>query len=82
MTRLATMRSNLMYLDKQIDDTNKIIDELTDKDVSMKRLLSKKLVTPIEANEARIKLLEQHIELEKNSITECAIQRGIQILTQ
>ena len=82
MTRLATMRSNLMYLDKQIDDTNKIVDELTDKEVSMKRLLAKKLISPIEENEARIKLLEQHIELEKNSITETAIQRGIQILTQ
>ena len=82
MTRLATMRSNLMFLDKQIEDNNKIIDELTDKEVSMKRLVSKKLATPIEENEAKIKLLEQHIELEKNSITEVAIQRGIQLLTQ
>jgi len=82
MTRLATMRSNLMFLDKQIDDNNKIIDELSDKELSMKRLASKKLVTPIELNEAKIKLLEQHIELEKNKITEIAIQRGIQILTQ
>ena len=82
MTRLATMRSNLMFLDKQIEDNNKIIDELTDKEVSMKRLVSKKLASPIEQNEAKIKLLEQHIELEKNTITEIAIQRGIQILTQ
>ncbi len=82
MTRLATMRSNLMFLDKQIEDNNKIIDELTDKEVSMKRLVSKKLASPIEENEAKIKLLEQHIELEKNTITEIAIQRGIQILTQ
>ena len=82
MTRLATMRSNLIYLDKQVDETNKMIDELTDKQVSVHRLVSKKLASPIEENEAKIKLLEQHIELEKNSITECAIQRGIQILTQ
>ena len=82
MTRLAAMRSNLMFLDKQIEDTNKIIDELTDKEVSVKRLVSKKLASPIEANEAKIKLLEQHIELEKNSITEVAIQKGIEILTQ
>lgn len=82
MTRLATMRSNLMFLDKQIEDNNKIIDELTDKEVSVKRLVSKKLASPIEENEAKIKLLEQHIELEKNTITEIAIQRGIQILTQ
>lgn len=82
MTRLATMRSNLIYLDKQVDETNKMIDELTDKQTSVRRLVSKKLATPIEENEAKIKLLEQHIELEKNSITECAIQRGIQILTQ
>lgn len=82
MTRLATMRSNLVYLDKQIEDNNKIIDELSDKEQSLKRLVSKKLATPIDENEAKIKLLEQHIELEKNSITELAIQRGIQILTQ
>lgn len=82
MTRLATMRSNLMYLDKQIEDNNKIIDELADKELSVRRLVSKKLASPIEENEAKIKLLEQHIEYEKNSITELAIQRGIQILTQ
>ena len=82
MTRLSVMRSNLIFLDKQIDDTNKMIDELTDKEVSIKRLVSKKLATPIDENEAKIKLLEQHIELEKNSITELAIQKGIQILTQ
>lgn len=82
LTRIATMRSNLVFLDKQIEDTNKIIDELTDKQVSVKRLVSKKLATPIDENEAKIKLLEQHLELEKNNITECAIQRGIEILTQ
>ena len=82
MTKLATMRSNLIFLDKQIEDNNKIIDELTDKEVSMKRLAAKKLATPIDLNEAKIKLLEQHIELEKNSISEVAILRGIQILTQ
>ena len=82
MTRLSIMRSNLIYLDKQIDDTNKMIDELTDKELSVRRLAAKKLATPIDENEAKIKLLEQHIELEKNSITELAIQRGIQILTE
>ena len=82
MTRLSVMRSNLIFLDKQIDDTNKMIDELTDKELSIRRLVSKKLATPIDENEAKIKLLEQHIELEKNSITELAIQKGIQILTQ
>ena len=82
MTRLATMRSNLMFLDKQIEDNNKIIHELTDKENSVKRLVSKKLASPIEENEAKIKLLEQCIELEKNTITEIAIQRGIQLLTQ
>ena len=82
MTRLATMRSNLMYIDKQIEDNNKIMDELTDKELSIRRLVSKKLASPIEENEAKIKLLEQHIEYEKNTITELAIQKGIQILTQ
>lgn len=81
MIRMATMRSNLIYLDEQIADNNKIIKELTDKEASVRRLVSKRLVSPIEENEARIKLLEQQIELVKNSVTSVAIIRGIQVLT-
>ena len=82
MARLATMRANLMYLDEQIDANEKTIAELTDKEKSMRKLASKKLVSPIDENEARIELLNSQIEIEKNSITHTALTRGIQILTE
>lgn len=79
--RLAGMRSNLMYLDEQIEENEKIVSELTDKEKSVHKLVSKKLSSPIEENEAKIELLNQKIELEKNMITANAIVRGIQELT-
>ena len=82
MARLATMRANLMYLDEQLDANEKAIIELTDKEKSMRKLASKKLISPIEQDEARIELLNSQIEIEKNSITHTALMRGIQILTE
>lgn len=82
MTKLATMRSNLIYLDEQIDENNITIKELIDKEGSMHKLVSKKIASPIEENEAKVELLNQKIELSKNSITQIAITRGIQILTE
>ena len=82
MARLATMRANLMYLDEQLDANEKAIIELTDKEKSMRKLASKKLISPIEQDEARIELLNSQIEIEKNSITHTALIRGIQILTE
>ena len=81
MMKLANMRSNLIYLDKQVDNNKKIIKELTDKQKSIHRLVAKQLATPLEENDANIELLEQEIELTKNSITAIAITKGIQILT-
>lgn len=82
MARLASMRSNLIYLDEQINENNQIISELTDKERSVKKLASKRIVSPIEENDAMIELLNQKIELEKNSVTQSALVRGIQILTE
>lgn len=81
MMKLATMRTNLIYLDKQIYSSETAIKELTDKEKSVSRMYSKKLVTPIEVNEAKMKLLEQKIEYEKNKITFVAILMGLQVLT-
>jgi outer membrane protein TolC len=81
MTRLATMRTNLIYIDKQVDLNKKTVKELMEKQKSVKRLVDKKVATPIEENEVAIELLQAQIELEKNSITSNAIVRGIQILT-
>lgn len=82
MTKLATMRSNLIYLDEQITENNQAINELSNKEKSVHKLASKKLVSPIEENDAKIELLNQKIELSKNSITQVAITKGIQILTE
>lgn len=81
MTKLANMRSNLIYLDEQIDKNNETISELKSKENSIHKLLNKKLVSPIDENDAKIELITQQIELEKNSITQIAITRGIEILT-
>ena len=82
MTRLASMRSNLVYLDEQVNENAKALNELSDKEKSIHRLASKKVASPLDENEAKIELLNQQIELEKNSITQIAITRGIQILTE
>ena len=58
-----------------------MVKELTDKQKSVKRLVEKKLASPIEENDVTIELLQAQIELEKNTITSNAIVRGIQILT-
>lgn len=82
MTKLATMRTNLMYLNKQLNENKDIVKELTDKEKSMRRLSAKKIISPIEDNNTKVELLEQQIEYEKNRITAIAITKGIQILTE
>lgn len=79
--KLATMRGNLLYLDKQVENNKNIIKELTDKQKSLHRLAAKKLATPMEENDSKIELLEQQIELIKNSMTSAAITKGLQVLT-
>lgn len=81
-TRLASMRTNLLYLDEQLEENKKTIEELTDKEKSVHKLAAKKIITPIDENDVKIELLNQKIEQEKNSITQNAITRGIQILTE
>lgn len=81
MTRLSTMRSNLMYMERQVEDSEELLAELIDKHHSTKRLADKKEVTPIQLNEVQIELLEQEIELAKNASTAVAILKGIQTLT-
>lgn len=82
MARLASMRSNLIFLDNQINGNNVSIHELEDKEKSMHRLVSKKVISPLEENDAKIELINQQIELDKNSITHTAITKGIEILTE
>lgn len=81
MTRLATMRTNLVYLDKQIETDTLLSDELESKQKSIKKLVDKRISTPIELNESKIQFLEQKIELEKNTTTSVAIVKAINALT-
>lgn len=81
MTRLATMRTNYIYLNKQIEADEILTNELENKEKSIKKLVDKKVSTPIELNETKIQLLEQKIEFNKNSTTTIAIQKAIQALT-
>ena len=82
MTRLATMRSNLIYLNEQVENSNKIINELTDKEKSVKRLVAKRISSPMDEIDAKTELLEHQIELEKNKVTAISITKGIQLLTE
>lgn len=82
MAKLATMRSNLIYLEEQSAENDKMIKALDDKEKSTHRLVAKKLVSPIEENDVKVQVLQQQIESDKNKITSEAIVKGIQILTQ
>jgi len=80
--KLATMRSNLIYLDEQLEENNKTIDELKDKSKSVHKLVTKRVVSPIEENDVKVELLNQQIEFQKNSLTHTSITKGIEILTE
>lgn len=79
--RISTMRSNLFYLGKQIEHNERIINELTEKEKSAERMLSKRLVSAVDLNEIKIDLLTEKSEYEKNKATEVATIKGIQTLT-
>lgn len=81
MTRLATMRTNYIYLTQQVEVDEKLSSELDEKQKSLKRLLDKKITTPIEFNDVKIQRLEQQIEVEKNKATSIAITKAIKALT-
>ncbi len=79
--RLSTLRSNLMFLNEQILINTNSINTIKSKEKSISKLVAKKLTTPMDLNDAKIELLQQEIELEKNKITATSIKKGIQILT-
>ena len=81
-TRLAVMRSNLIFLEEQIAGNEKMISELKTKEKSIKRLLNKKLVTPLDENRVKMEILQQQIELAKNTTSSVAIVKSMEILTK
>lgn len=81
LTRLAALRGNMIYMNEQIECNEKILNELTEKDKSLNRLVSKRIISPIERNDSKIQLLEQKTNYENNRATATAIMLGIQALT-
>ena len=82
MTRLSTLKSNYFWLNNQIAQNEEITKELKDKNSSKTRLLDKKLISKIEANDAKIELIESDIEKIKNTTTAVGILNGIQALIE
>ncbi len=80
--RLMTLRHNLVYENDQIKTDNEILKSLNEKVSNQTRLLSKKLISPTELNDAKIEKLEQEIELTKDNLMKFAIVKSIQILTE
>lgn len=81
MTKLSILRSNLLWLENQVETHEELIAELKDKENSMQRLVDKKIAAPLELNTAKIELLEQQIEYEKNASTVLGTLKAIQALT-
>ena len=81
LARLATLRSNMIYINEEIIANEKILKELIEKDKSLNRLTLSRVISPIEKNDAKIELLEQKIDYENNKATAIAILYGIQALT-
>ncbi len=82
VTKLAVMRSNLTYLNKQIDNNFLIEQELIKKADSLEKLAKNRVASPIESNNAKIELLKQNIEAVKNETAKEAIIRVIEALSR
>lgn len=81
LARLATLRSNMIYINNEIECNEKILKELSEKDKSLNRLVIRRIISPIEQNDAKVQLLEQKIDYENNKLNAIAILYGIQTLT-
>lgn len=79
--RVSTMRTNLIYLDKKLENNDRIISELTEKEANSKKLLSQRIISPIDANQVKIDLLKEKSDFERNKITKVATLKGIEALT-
>ena len=79
--RVTTMRTNLYYLEKQLENNSKIINELTEKEENSIKLLAQRIISPIEANQVKIDLLKEKSDFEVNKITKVATLKGIEALT-
>ncbi len=82
VTKLAVMRSNLTYLNKQIADNELIEAELEKKVSSTEKLVANRIASPIEGNNAKIELIKQNIESVKNETAKEAIIRVMEALTR
>ncbi len=79
--RVVTLRSNYSYMQKQVEDSRQIIKELKENEQNINKMLEKGLVSPIDLTQAKLDLLREEIEYEKNNQTLISILKAIQILT-
>ena len=81
-TKLSVMRSNIINLNNQIDSDKEIQKNLTHKYNAFNKLLSKRMTTPVEVNNAKIELLKEENEFIKNQVAINATTKGIEALVQ
>lgn len=79
--KIATLRTNYTYMDEQLKESSSILDKLNETEKNTNRMLSKGIVSPIDLMQAKIDVLEEQIEYEKNKTTLNSIIKAIQILT-
>ncbi len=79
--KISTLRTNYSYMNEQIENSRHIIKELKETEQNTGRMLKKGLVSPIDLTQAKIDLLQEEIEYEKNNLTSISILKAIEILT-
>lgn len=79
-TRINALKSNYFYLNEQMKENENILAELNKKGDINKRLLSKRLIGPIDLLNVEIEILEEKSEFLKNKITAASVSKGIEIL--
>jgi len=81
LIRIASLKSNMLYIDKQLSENKTIIEELEDKYKALARMHSSRLIYLTELNDAEVQLLEQKMDYERNKTAYAGILKAIQILT-
>lgn len=79
--RISTLRTNYTYMQEQLNENASILEKLKETEKNTNRMLSKGIVSPIDLMQAKIDVLEEQIEFEKNKTTLNSIIKAIQILT-
>lgn len=80
--KLSTMRSNIINLNSQLENDEVIQKNLNEKYNAANKLLSKRMISPMEVNNAKIEILKEQNEFIKNKVAISATEKGIEALTR